>query len=32
MYFLRMLVFNRGVLETGPTDADPFAVSSGVTE
>lgn len=32
MYFLRMLIFKRGVLETEPGDADLFAVSSGVTE
>ena len=32
MYFLRMLIFNRGVLETEPGDADLFAASSGVTE
>jgi hypothetical protein len=32
MYFLGMLIFNRGVLETQPGDADLFAVSSGVTE
>ena len=32
MYFLGMLIFNRGVLETEPEDADLFAVSSGVTE
>jgi hypothetical protein len=32
MYFLGMLVFNRGVLETQPGDADLIAVSSGVTE
>jgi hypothetical protein len=32
MYFLGMLIFNRGLLETEPGDADLFAVSSGVTE
>ena len=32
MYFLGMLIFNRGVLETEPGDADLFAVSSGVAE
>jgi hypothetical protein len=32
MYFLGMLIFNRGGLETEPRDADLFAVSSGVTE
>jgi hypothetical protein len=32
MYFLGMLTFHRGVLETEPGDADLFAVSSGVTE
>lgn len=31
-YFLRMPIFNRGVLETGPSDADLFAARSGVTE
>jgi len=32
MYFLGMLIFNRGVLEPQAGDADLFAVSSGVTE
>lgn len=30
--FLGMPIFNRGVLETEPEDADLFAVSSGVAE
>jgi hypothetical protein len=31
-YFLRMLIFGPGVLETEPADADLFAARSGVTE
>jgi hypothetical protein len=32
MHFPGMLIFNRGVLETEPGDADLFAMSSGVAE